>query len=47
MAAAWVFFAIWAILVDFHPASWANWGLIITSLWLMCAGALQQLTERR
>ena len=47
MAAAWVACGIWAILVDFHPASWANWGLVVTSLWLICAGALQQLTERR
>ncbi|MFV0294162.1 MAG: CDP-alcohol phosphatidyltransferase family protein [Paracoccus sp. (in: a-proteobacteria)] len=47
MAAAWVIFAAWAILVDFHPQSWAHWGLVITSLWLLVAGALQQLTERR
>lgn len=47
MAAAWVGCAIWAILVDFHPSSWANWGLVVTSLWLICAGALQQLTEPR
>lgn len=46
VATAWVFFGIWAILVDFHPASWANWGLIITSLWLLFAGAVQQITER-
>lgn len=26
MAAAWVFFSVWAIAVNFHPASWANWG---------------------
>lgn len=46
-AAAWVVFAIWAALVDFHPDSIARWGLLLTSLWLICAGAAQQLTERR
>ena len=45
MTAGWVFFAGWATFVDFHPESWAHWGLIITSLWLMCAGFVQQLTE--
>ncbi|WP_090524533.1 CDP-alcohol phosphatidyltransferase family protein [Paracoccus isoporae] len=47
ISAAWVGFALWAIIVDFHPASWANWGLVLTSLWLLVAGAIQQLTERR
>jgi len=46
MALAWTFFAGWAAWVDFHPESWAHWGLIITSLYLVSAGALQQLTER-
>ncbi|MFC3528589.1 phosphatidylcholine/phosphatidylserine synthase [Paracoccus mangrovi] len=47
VAAAWVGFAIWAVLVDFHPDSFARWGLLLTSLWLMFAGLAQQLTERR
>ncbi|MTH77798.1 CDP-alcohol phosphatidyltransferase family protein [Paracoccus aestuariivivens] len=47
VTAAWVGFAIWAVLVDFHPDSIARWGLLITSLWLTCAGFLQQLTEKR
>ena len=47
VAAAWVGFAIWAVLVDFHPDSFARWGLLRTSLWLMVAGLAQQLTERR
>lgn len=47
MTAGWVFFAVWATFIDFDPDSWALWGLIITSLWLMCAGYAQQLTERR
>ncbi|MBD9526362.1 MULTISPECIES: phosphatidylcholine/phosphatidylserine synthase [Paracoccus] len=44
---AWVGFAVWAVLVDFHPESFARWGLLITSLWLSCAGFLQQLTQKR
>ncbi len=46
MTLGWVFFATWATFIDFDRDSWAHWGLIITSLWLMCAGAAQQLTER-
>ncbi|WP_134680251.1 CDP-alcohol phosphatidyltransferase family protein [Paracoccus ravus] len=44
---AWVGFAVWAVLVNFHPDSLARWGLLLTSLWLSCAGFLQQLTEKR
>lgn len=47
MTAGWVFFAIWAVVVDFHPQSWASWGLVITSAWLMFAGIAQQLTQPR
>ncbi|MFC0279670.1 CDP-alcohol phosphatidyltransferase family protein [Falsigemmobacter intermedius] len=43
MALAWTFFAGWAAWVDFHPESWAHWGLIITSIYLMGAGIAQQL----
>ena len=43
MAAGWVICAGWAIMVGFHPQSWALWGLVVTSLWLMLAGAAQQL----
>ncbi|MCV6592546.1 MAG: CDP-alcohol phosphatidyltransferase family protein [Silicimonas sp.] len=43
MAFGWTFFAIWAAWVDFHPQSWAHWGLIITTLWLMLAGVVQQV----
>ncbi len=42
-ALAWTFFAGWAAWVSFHPESWAHWGLIITSVWLIGAGAAQQL----
>ena len=47
MALAWTFFAGWAAWVDFHPESWAHWGLVITSIYLTLAGAAQQLTEPR
>lgn len=43
LALAWTFFAGWAAWVDFYPQSWANWGLIITSIYLVAAGAVQQL----
>ena len=43
MALAWTFFAGWAAWVDFDPASWAHWGLVVTSTYLICAGAAQQL----
>lgn len=43
MALAWTFFAGWAAWVNFHPESWAHWGLIVTSIYLTGAGAMQQL----
>ncbi len=43
MALAWTFFAGWAAWVDFHPESWAHWGLVVTSVYLVGAGALQQV----
>ncbi len=46
MAFAWTGFAMWAAWVDFHPESWAHWGLIITTLWLMLAGVAQQVIHR-
>ncbi|MGA0615799.1 CDP-alcohol phosphatidyltransferase family protein [Paracoccus sp. KR1-242] len=47
VTAAWVAFAVWAVLVDFHSESFARWGLLVTSIWLTGAGFLQQLTEKR
>ncbi|MCU0911279.1 MAG: CDP-alcohol phosphatidyltransferase family protein [Rhodobacteraceae bacterium] len=48
VALAWTGFAGWAAWVDFHPQSWAHWGLVLTSLYLMLAGIVQQiLPERR
>lgn len=43
MALAWTGFAGWAAWGDFDPQSWAHWGLIITSIYLVLAGALQQM----
>ena len=46
-AAAWVGFALWAVAVQFHPQSWAMWGLVISSLWLLLAGLAQQMIPAR
>lgn len=46
-ALAWVFFAAWAAIVEFHPQSWAQWGLTLSSLYLLGAGAAQQLIYGR
>ncbi|MEL7107222.1 MAG: CDP-alcohol phosphatidyltransferase family protein [Pseudomonadota bacterium] len=43
IAFAWTFFAGWAAWVDFDPQSWAHWGLIFTSLYLVAAGTFQQI----
>jgi phosphatidylcholine synthase len=43
MSIAWVVFAGWAAWVDFHPQSWALWGLVIPSLYLCFAGIAQQI----
>lgn len=45
--AAWVFFAAWAAWVDFNEASWAHWGLVVTSLYLVAAGIAQQVLPTR
>jgi phosphatidylcholine synthase len=47
VAAAWTFFAFWAAWVEFDPQSWAVWGLVATSLYLLLAGPAQQLVDRR
>ncbi|HDZ80070.1 MAG TPA: phosphatidylcholine synthase [Roseobacter sp.] len=47
MALAWTFFAGWAAWVDFHPQSWAHWGLVTTSLYLTFAGVAQQFMYER
>ncbi len=43
MALAWTFFAGWVAWVNFDPSSWAHWGLIVTSVYLVLAGAAQQV----
>jgi phosphatidylcholine synthase len=43
MAIAWTLFAGWAAWVEFHPASWAHYGLLFTSIYLLGAGAAQQM----
>jgi phosphatidylcholine synthase len=47
VALAWVGFAGWAAWVDFDPRSWAHWGLVMTSLYLVLAGVVQQLMPER
>ena len=42
MALAWTGFAGWAAWVDFDPQSLAHWGLLVTSVYLLAAGAVQQ-----
>ena len=46
VALGWTFFAGWAAWVAFDPNSWALWGLVGTSLWLIGAGAAQQIIYR-
>lgn len=43
VALAWVFFAGWAAWVDFHPQSWAHWGLLSSTIYLLFSGIVQQI----
>lgn len=47
MALAWTFFAAWAAWVEFHPQSWAHWGLVATSIYLTLAGIAQQALPQK
>ncbi len=47
MALAWTFFAGWAAWVVFDPQSWAHWGLVVTSIYLVFAGVGQQLFPKK
>lgn len=47
IALAWTFFAGWAAWVNFHPESWAHWGLVVTSLYLTFVGIVQQIIPAR
>lgn len=41
----WLVFAGWVVAADFEPAQIARIGLLVTSLWLLLAGALMQLGD--
>jgi len=47
VALAWIVFAWWAASVDFHPETWARTGLVVTSLYLMLAGIVQEMLPER
>lgn len=47
VALAWTFFAGWAAWVEFHPESWAHWGLVVTSVYLLGVGIVQQIVPAR
>ena len=47
VALAWTFFAGWAAWVDFHPDSWAHWGLLSCTFYLLFAGIAQQIIPAR
>ena len=47
MALGWTVFAGWAAWVDFHPESWAHWGLVVTSVYLVAVGIVQQIVSER
>ncbi|RBP92770.1 phosphatidylcholine synthase [Rhodobacter sp. 140A] len=47
MSFAWTVFAAWAAMVQFHPLSWAHWGLVVTSVYLLFVGIVQQIVPER
>lgn len=47
VAIAWTVFAGWAAWVSFDPQSWAHWGLVATSIYLLLAGIAQQIIPER
>ena len=47
MALVWTFCAGWAAWVDFDPHSWIQLGLMVTSLYLLGVGAVQQLLPQK
>ena len=47
VAFAWTFFAGWAAWVAFDPQSWALWGLVVSSVYLIFAGIAQQIIPER
>jgi phosphatidylcholine synthase len=47
VAIAWTFLAGWSAWADFQQPQLVTWGLIVTSVYLLAVGAIQQLTERK
>ena len=47
MALLWTAFAARAAWVNFEEGSWAHWGLVVTSVYLMFAGIAQQIIPAR
>ena len=47
VALLWTGCAGWAAWVDFHRETWATWGLVGSSAYLLAAGILQQLLPNR
>jgi len=47
IAIAWTFFAGRSAWVGFDPASWALWGMALTSIYLIFAGIAQQMIPKR
>ena len=45
MVVVWTICAGWAAWVDFHPQSWAIWGLALSSVYLVGAGMVQQMLD--
>jgi len=46
VALVWTLFAGWAAWADFAQPFWVTWGLIVTSVYLLTVGAIQQATEK-
>jgi len=46
IAIVWTVLAGWAAWADFAQPAFVSWGLIVTSIYLVAAGAVQQATEK-
>lgn len=47
VAVAWTLLAGWAALAQFDPGPWSSFFLVATSVYLLLAGILQQILDRR